>query len=88
MTAAGELLLVTIEGRDPALSVGATLPEAAEVMKWLGAEDAVGMGSGGDTTLVAKDALQPAGGRLGRPAARAADEQRRGHRREAVNDRS
>lgn len=26
-------------------------------MKWLGAEDAVGMGSGGDTTLVAKDTL-------------------------------
>ncbi|MET8500023.1 phosphodiester glycosidase family protein [Streptomyces microflavus] len=57
VTAAGELLLVTIDGRDPALSVGATLPEAAEVMKWLGAEDAVGMGSGGDTTLVAKDTL-------------------------------
>lgn len=57
VTAAGELLLVTIDGRDPALSVGATLPEAPEVMKRLGAEDAVGMGSGGDTTLVAEDTL-------------------------------
>ncbi|MFI7285927.1 phosphodiester glycosidase family protein [Streptomyces anulatus] len=57
VTAAGELLLVTIDGRDPALSVGATLPEAAEVMKWLGAEDAMGLGSGGDTTLIAKNTL-------------------------------
>ncbi|WP_433397341.1 phosphodiester glycosidase family protein [Streptomyces sp. CA-146814] len=57
VTAAGELLLVTIDGRDHTLSVGATLPEAAEVMKWLGAEDAVGMGSGGDTTLIAKNTL-------------------------------
>lgn len=57
VTAAGELLLVTIDGRDPALSVGATLPEAAAVMKWLGARDAVGLGSGGDTTLIAGNTL-------------------------------
>jgi hypothetical protein len=57
VTASGELLLVTIDGRDPTLSVGATLPEAAKVMKWLGATDAVGLGSGGDTTLIANDTL-------------------------------
>ncbi|MEV7238342.1 phosphodiester glycosidase family protein [Streptomyces sp. NPDC051020] len=57
VTASGELLLVTIDGRDPALSVGTTLPEAARVMQWLGATDAVGLGSGGDTTLIANDTL-------------------------------
>ncbi|WP_353945333.1 phosphodiester glycosidase family protein [Streptomyces sp. HUAS MG91] len=51
-TASGELLLVTVDGRDPAVSVGVSWPEAAEVMKWLGATDAVGLGSGGDATMV------------------------------------
>ena len=53
----GELLLVTIDGRYEGVSVGATWPEAAEVMKWLGAQDAVGLGSGGDTTLIINDTL-------------------------------
>ncbi|MCP3758123.1 phosphodiester glycosidase family protein [Streptomyces sp. TBY4] len=57
VTAAGELLLVTIDGRDPGISIGVTVPEAAEVMKWLGAKDAVSLGSGGDTTLIAKSVL-------------------------------
>lgn len=52
VTASGELLLVTVDGRDPATSVGVTWPEAAQVMKWLGATDAVGLGSGGDATMV------------------------------------
>ncbi|MFJ3904622.1 phosphodiester glycosidase family protein [Streptomyces sp. NPDC090025] len=53
----GHLMLVTIDGRNPAHSVGATLVEAAQVMKWLGARDAVGLGSGGDTTLVVNGSL-------------------------------
>ncbi|WP_329418411.1 phosphodiester glycosidase family protein [Streptomyces sp. NBC_01268] len=57
VTAAGELLLVTIDGRDPQNSVGVTAQEAAEVMKWLGAKDALSLGIGGDTTLVTKGAL-------------------------------
>ncbi|MFJ7159817.1 phosphodiester glycosidase family protein [Streptomyces sp. NPDC101118] len=57
VTAAGELLLVTVDGRDPGTSVGVTLREAAEVMKWLGAKDALSLGVGGDTTLVANDTL-------------------------------
>lgn len=57
VTAAGELLLVTIDGRRPETSVGVTLHEAAEVMKWLGAKDALSLGVGGDTTLIAKDTL-------------------------------
>ncbi|RFC71731.1 phosphodiester glycosidase family protein [Streptomyces sp. AcE210] len=57
VTASGELLLVTVDGRDPGTSVGVTWPEAAEVMKWLGATDAVGLGSGGDATMVVDGTL-------------------------------
>lgn len=47
-------LLVTIDGRDPRTSIGVTAQEAAGVMQWLGAEDALSMGIGGDTTLVSE----------------------------------
>ncbi|MEU6843304.1 phosphodiester glycosidase family protein [Streptomyces sp. NPDC046716] len=57
VTASGELLLVTFDGRDPAVSVGVSWPEAAEVMKWLGATDAVGLGNGGDATMVVDGSL-------------------------------
>jgi hypothetical protein len=57
VTAAGELLLVTIDGRRAEYSVGVTLHEAADVMKWLGAKDALSLGVGGDTTLIANDTL-------------------------------
>ncbi|MGW1129192.1 phosphodiester glycosidase family protein [Streptomyces sp. NPDC002526] len=57
ISADGHLMLVTIDGRNPAYSVGVTLPEAAKVMRWLGARDAVGLGSGGDTTLVVGGSL-------------------------------
>ncbi|MFC9389618.1 phosphodiester glycosidase family protein [Streptomyces venezuelae] len=53
----GHLMLVTIDGRNPGTSVGVTLPEAARVMEWLGARDAVGLGSGGDTTLMVENTL-------------------------------
>ncbi|MEV8623736.1 phosphodiester glycosidase family protein [Streptomyces sp. NPDC051079] len=51
------VILGTIDGRDPAHSVGVTAQEAAEVMEWLGAKDALSLGIGGDTTLVSKGAL-------------------------------
>ncbi|MEU9144122.1 phosphodiester glycosidase family protein [Streptomyces sp. NPDC048349] len=57
VTAAGELLLVTIDGRIPQTSIGVTIHEAAAVMKWLGAKDAVSLGSGGDTTLLINNTL-------------------------------
>ncbi|MFF8838003.1 phosphodiester glycosidase family protein [Streptomyces sp. NPDC015130] len=57
ISAEGHLMLVTIDGRNPAASVGVTLPEAARVMEWLGARDAVGLGSGGDTTLMVENSL-------------------------------
>lgn len=50
-------MLVTIDGRNPGAGVGVTLPEAARVMEWLGARDAVGLGSGGDTTLMVENTL-------------------------------
>ncbi|MER5633310.1 phosphodiester glycosidase family protein [Streptomyces nitrosporeus] len=57
VSAEGHLMLVTIDGRNPLYSVGASLPEAAQVMRWLGARDAVGLGSGGDTTMVVGGSL-------------------------------
>ncbi|BAL89754.1 hypothetical protein AMIS_45340 [Actinoplanes missouriensis 431] len=57
ITAAGQLLMVVIDGRRPGISVGVTIPEAAEVMKWLGATDAMMLGMGGDSTLVINDIL-------------------------------
>ncbi|MFF7780000.1 phosphodiester glycosidase family protein [Streptomyces tanashiensis] len=54
-TKTGGMLLVVIDGRGPENSVGVTLPEAAAIMKWLGAEEAVGMGSGGDSALILPD---------------------------------
>jgi exopolysaccharide biosynthesis protein len=52
VTAAGRLLLVTVDGRRPGWSAGVTLPEAARVMRALGARDALSLDGGGSTTLV------------------------------------
>ncbi|GAA3507305.1 phosphodiester glycosidase family protein [Streptomyces showdoensis] len=57
VTASGELLLVNVDGRLPQTSVGVTVHEAAAVMKWLGAKDALSLGSGGDTTLLINGTL-------------------------------
>ncbi|MEU4693484.1 phosphodiester glycosidase family protein [Actinoplanes sp. NPDC023714] len=57
ITAAGQLLMVVVDGRRPGISVGVTIPEAAAVMKWLGATDAMMLGMGGDSTLVINDIL-------------------------------
>ncbi|MEV5972269.1 phosphodiester glycosidase family protein [Streptomyces sp. NPDC051921] len=57
VTATGELLLVTVDGRLPQTSVGVTIHEAAALMQWLGAKDALSLGSGGDTTLLIKGTL-------------------------------
>jgi hypothetical protein len=47
----GTLLLVTVDGRRPAWSVGMTLPEAARLMRFLGARDAVNLDGGGSSTM-------------------------------------
>ena len=52
-TADGTILLVTVDGRQPCCSIGMTLPEAADLMVALGAEEAVNLDGGGSTTFVA-----------------------------------
>lgn len=49
-TAVGDLWLVTIDGRQ-SMSIGATLPELARVMRRLGCVDAINLDGGGSTTL-------------------------------------
>ena len=52
VTATGGLLLVTVDGRRPGYSVGMGLPEAARLMRSLGARDALNLDGGGSTTMV------------------------------------
>jgi Phosphodiester glycosidase len=47
----GKLLLVTVDGRRPGWSAGMTLPEAARLMRSLGARDALNLDGGGSTTM-------------------------------------
>ncbi len=49
------LYLVTIDGRQPAFSTGASLSEAAAIMSYLGASDAINVDGGGSTTMVLRD---------------------------------
>ena len=46
------LLLVVVDGRQKPYSDGMTLPELAEVMRGLGARDAINLDGGGSTTMV------------------------------------
>ncbi|MGH2720985.1 MAG: phosphodiester glycosidase family protein [Actinomycetota bacterium] len=56
-TAAGEVLLVTVDGRQPGFSEGMTLGEAADLMIRLGAVEAINLDGGGSTTFVVKGAV-------------------------------
>jgi Phosphodiester glycosidase len=47
----GRLLLVTVDGRRPGTSVGASFAESADVMRALGATDAVNLDGGGSTAM-------------------------------------
>ncbi|MGF1475562.1 MAG: phosphodiester glycosidase family protein [Geminicoccaceae bacterium] len=51
------LYLVTVDGRQPGVSVGATITELGLLMRTIGAHDAVNLDGGGSTTLVVGDAL-------------------------------
>jgi len=55
----GTLLLVAVDGRVPALSVGLTRPEFAALFAGLGASDAMAFDSGGSATLVARVLGEP-----------------------------
>ncbi len=65
---AGDLLLVTVDGRQPGRSVGVSLVEAADVLRQLGATSGFNLDGGGSTTFVSL----PPGGRtplvLNRPS--------------------
>jgi hypothetical protein len=50
----GTLLLVTVDGRRPGWSAGVTLPEAARVMRALGARDALNLDGGGSTAMTVR----------------------------------
>lgn len=65
ITAAGDLLLVTVDGRRRGWSAGVTLPEAARVMRALGARDALSLDGGGSTTLAIRGTVvnRPSDGR-------------------------
>jgi hypothetical protein len=49
---AGEELLVTVDGRQPDVSVGMTLAEAADLLLALGATEGINLDGGGSTTFV------------------------------------
>ena len=48
----GESLLVTVDGRQPEVSVGMTLAEAAELLLALGATEGINLDGGGSSTFV------------------------------------
>jgi exopolysaccharide biosynthesis protein len=50
----GRILLVTVDGRQPELSVGMTIAELATLLIELGAVEAVNMDGGGSTTMVVR----------------------------------
>ncbi|GIH80677.1 hypothetical protein Plo01_71060 [Planobispora longispora] len=52
VTRSGGLILVTVDGRNPGVSVGASMVEAAQLMRWLGAKQAINFDGGGSTAMV------------------------------------
>jgi hypothetical protein len=46
------VMLVVVDGRQPAWSVGMSLPELARLMRQLGAEDAINLDGGGSSAMV------------------------------------
>jgi len=63
-TADGKLMLVTVDGRQPGLSRGISLPDLAALMKRLGAVNAINLDGGGSTTLSYRGGIinSPSGG--------------------------
>jgi hypothetical protein len=54
----GKLLLVVVDGRQTGYSVGMTLVELANLMKYLGAVTAMNMDGGGSSTMVVKGVIK------------------------------
>lgn len=51
ITSEGLLIIIVVEGRNPGISEGLTLPELAQLMKEYGCTDALNLGGGGDSAL-------------------------------------
>ncbi|MFF0199903.1 phosphodiester glycosidase family protein [Streptomyces sp. NPDC005017] len=58
VTANGRIVLLTVDGRRPGHSVGMTIAETAEVMRSLGAVNALNLDGGGSTAMVVNGELQ------------------------------
>ncbi|GII55216.1 hypothetical protein Pth03_36050 [Planotetraspora thailandica] len=52
VTVSGVLILAVVDGRAPGTAVGASFYESAELMRWLGARDAMNLDGGGSSTMV------------------------------------
>lgn len=52
VTKSGGLILVTVDGRNPGVTVGASMVEAAQLMRWLGAKQAMNLDGGGSSVMV------------------------------------
>ncbi len=52
VTRNGKLIIAVVDGRAPGKTVGASFFEAAAIMKWLGARDAINLDGGGSTAMV------------------------------------
>ena len=53
--ASGKLLLVTVDGRQPRISVGMSLDMLAALLLEFGADEAINLDGGGSTTMVVRD---------------------------------
>jgi Phosphodiester glycosidase len=65
-TAAGEVLLVVVDGRNTNWSIGANIPEFAAIMRDLGAVHALNFDGGGSSTMIVEDEVvnRPSDGQL------------------------
>ncbi len=55
ITRNGRLLFITVDGRQPSLSVGMTIAELTALMVELGCAEAINLDGGGSTTMVIRD---------------------------------
>lgn len=64
-TSGNKVYLVTVDGRSEGNSLGVNLNELANILKWLGAENALNLDGGGSTTMYIEG--QPENGIVNRP---------------------
>jgi putative cell wall-binding protein len=69
LTAGGEVLMVTVDGRRQGHSVGMTMSELTSLMQGLGAREALALDGGGSTTMTVEGAVRNVPSETGRSAA-------------------